>query len=98
MPTHANQKRVTQMTAQTETPETETEFGGELALTDEVLSEQITLTDAEKLDYVFRKFLEIDALLEQAGPLLEQAGPLLATFGGGQGSSPLGRIAGSLFR
>lgn len=58
------------------------------------------LTDAEKLDYVFRKFLEIDALIEQAGPLLDQAAPLLATFGGaGAGqSSPLGRIAGSLFR
>jgi len=68
-----------------------------LTLSDEVYSDHVTISDAEKLDYVFRKFLELDALLEQAGPLLEQAGPLLAQFGG-QASSPLGRIAGSLFR
>lgn len=70
----------------------------------EQLGLRLELSDADKLDYMFRKFLEIDALLEQAGPLLaqagpllEQAGPLLAGFSG-QASSPLGRIAGSLFR
>jgi len=85
------------MTEQTAAPETETEFGRELALTDEVFSEHVTISDADKLDYVFRKFLEIDQLIEQAGPLLEQAGPLLGQLTG-QASSPLGRIAGSLFR
>jgi hypothetical protein len=82
------------MTAQTETPETEP---AELDLASEIYSEHVEITDAEKLDYVFRKFLELDALIEQAGPLLEQAGPLLGQFAG-QASSPLGRIAGSLFR
>lgn len=67
-----------------------------LTLSDEVNSD-LVLTDSQKLDYVFSKFIELESLLEQAGPLLEQAGPLLASFGG-QANSPLGRIAGSLFR
>ena len=52
----------------------------------------------EKIDYLYDQAKALETLIEQAGPLLEQAGPLLATFAGGQGSSPLGRIAGSLFR
>ena len=55
------------------------------------------LSQAEKIDYMFAKFQDLETLVEQAGPLLEQAGPLLATFGG-QASSPLGRIAGSFLR
>ena len=73
------------------------EENAELALVDEINSEHVELTDSQKIDYMFAKFLDLEALVEQAGPLLEQAGPLLAQFGG-QASSPLGRIAGSLFR
>jgi hypothetical protein len=69
----------------------------ELALIDEINSEHVELTDSQKIDYMFAKFTELESLIEAAGPLLEQAGPLLAQFGG-QASSPLGRIAGSLFR
>lgn len=87
MQTHANQKRVTNMA----------EENTDLALIDEINSEHVELTDAEKLDYVFRKFLELDELLEQAGPLLTQAAPLLESFTG-QASSPFGRIAASFLR
>lgn len=63
----------------------------------EVYSEHVELTMEDKVNYMFEKFLELDALIIQAGPLLEQAGPLIGQFAG-QASSPLGRIAGSLFR
>lgn len=55
------------------------------------------LNQAEMIEYMFDRFQQLEQLIEQAGPLLEQAGPLLASFGG-QANSPLGRIAGSLFR
>lgn len=55
------------------------------------------LSDAQKLDYIYRNMKALESLVAQAGPLLEQAGPLLATFAG-QASSPMGRILGGLIR
>jgi hypothetical protein len=69
----------------------------ELTITDEIASDHVEISDAEKLDYVFRKMLEIDQLVEQAGPLLVTAAPLLEQFAG-QAASPIGRIAASFLR
>jgi hypothetical protein len=65
---------------------------------------ELELTDAQKIDYVYRQALAVADLIEQAGPLIAQAGPLLESAGpllagfAGQASSPMARILGSVLR
>lgn len=61
---------------------------------------RLELTQDSKIDYIYGRMLQLDALLDQAAPLIAQAGPMLESLAPllGQASSPMGRIAASFLR